>query len=96
MEWKIERPNGYDLYEFESSRLTNIHTHGLIPAAIFGYNEKCSFGMLSFDTTLTDPQITYQIVNIDDGVIHALKLNKKPAYTQETGRNGSKNGAVPG
>jgi alkaline phosphatase D len=74
--WKIERPNGYDLYEFESSRLTNIHTHGLIPAAIFGYNEKCSFGMLWFDTTLTDPQITYQIVNIDDEVIYTLKLNK--------------------
>ena len=74
--WKIERPNGYDLYEFESSRLTNIHTHGLIPAAIFGYNEKCSFGMLSFDTTLTDPQITYQIVNIDNDLIHTLTLKK--------------------
>jgi len=74
--WKIERPNGYDLYEFESSRLTNIHTHGLIPAAIFGYNEKCSFGMLSFDTTLTDPQITYQIINIDNDLIHTLTLKK--------------------
>jgi alkaline phosphatase D len=82
LEWKIERPNGYDLYEFESSRLTNIHTHGLIPAAIFGYNEKCSLGMLWFDTTLTDPQITYQIVNIDDEVIHTLKLNKSVCFRQ--------------
>ena len=74
--WKIERANGYDLYEFESSRLTNIHTHQVMPAALFGYNEKCSFGLLSFDTTLPDPQVTYQIINIDNEVIHTLSLKK--------------------
>lgn len=72
----IERENGYKLYEFESSRLTNIHTHGLIPGAIFGYNEKCSFGMLNFDTTLPDPQLTYEIINIDNELIHTLTLRK--------------------
>jgi len=74
--WKIERPNGYDLYEFESSRLTNIHKHGLMPGALFGYNEKCSFGLLSFDTTAPDPQVTYKIVNIDNEVIHTFSLKK--------------------
>ncbi|MHC4413071.1 MAG: alkaline phosphatase D family protein, partial [Planctomycetota bacterium] len=32
---KIERPNHYPLYEFESSKLTNTHTHTLVPGAIF-------------------------------------------------------------
>lgn len=72
----IERENGYTLYEFESSKLTNIHTHGLIPGAIFGYNKKCSVGLLTFDTTLPDPQITYDIVNIDNDLIHTLTLKK--------------------
>ena len=74
--WKIERANGYALYEFESSKLTNVHTHRLIPAALFGYNEKCSFGLLSFDTGLSDPQVTYQIISIDNEVIHTFSLLK--------------------
>jgi len=74
--WKIERENGYDLYEFESSKLTNIHTHKIMPGALFGYNQKCSFGLLTFDTTKTDPEITYQIINIDNEVIRELSLKK--------------------
>lgn len=74
--WKIERENGYDLYEFESSKLTNIHTHKIMPGALFVYNQKCSFGLLKFDTTKSDPQVTYQINNIDDEVIWKLTLNK--------------------
>jgi alkaline phosphatase D len=74
--WKIERPNGYSLYEFESSRLTNIHTHKIMPGSLFGYNEKCSFGMLQFDTTLPDPQVTYKIINIDKEVIYTFSIKK--------------------
>ena len=74
--WRIERKNGYALYEFESSRLSNIHTHKLIPGALFGYNEKCSFVILSFDTTKPDPEVTHQIINIDDEVIHSFSLKK--------------------
>lgn len=72
--WKIERPDGYDLYEFQSSRLTNVHTHQLMPKALFGYNEKCSFGLLTFDTARPDPEVSYQIVNIDNEVVHSLTL----------------------
>jgi len=74
--WKIERDNGYDLYEFESSRLTNIHTHKIMPGSLFGYNEKCSFGLLTFDTTKEDPAITYQIVNIDDEIVRQISLKR--------------------
>lgn len=73
---KIERPRGYDLVEFQSSRLTNRHTHGVVktPDLLFGYNKECSFGRIDFDTTLEDPLITLTIVNIDGEEIHTTKL----------------------
>ncbi len=74
--WKIERPDGYPLYEFESSRLTNIHTHGIMKGSLFGYNEKCSVGLLTFDTRASDPKLTYDIVNIDDELIHTFTVKK--------------------
>ena len=74
--WRIERDHGYDLYEFESSRLTNIHTHKIMPGSLFGYNEKCSFGLLTFDTTKEDPHMTYQIVNIDNEIIREFSLKR--------------------
>jgi len=74
--WKIERPTGYALYEFESSKLTNVHTHDLMKGRLFGYNEKCSFGLLSFDTTAPDPQVTYRIISIDNEVIYTFSLRK--------------------
>jgi alkaline phosphatase D len=72
--WRIERPEGYALYEFESSRLTNEHVHRVIPESLFGYNEKQSFGLLTFDTTLPDPTVTYQIYSIDDELIYTLEV----------------------
>ncbi|MEX0601592.1 MAG: alkaline phosphatase D family protein, partial [Rhodothermales bacterium] len=63
--WRIEREDGYALYEFESSQLTNVHTHELMDGALFGYNEKNSFGRLTFDTQAEDPTVTYEIVSID-------------------------------
>lgn len=74
--WKIERPDGYPLYEFENARLTNIHYHPTMPGALFSYNAKCVFGQLLFDTTLRDPQVTYRIVTIDDEPVYTLTLSK--------------------
>lgn len=74
--WRIDRPRGYPLYEFESSRLTNIHTHPVLAKSLFGYNQKCSFGLLGFDTTKPDPELTYQIVNIGDELIHTFVVKK--------------------
>ncbi len=72
--WKITRPDAYPLYEFMSSRLTNIHTHKVMEQSMFGYNSKCSFGLLSFDTTLKDPSLTYHIHSIDDEPVHQHTL----------------------
>lgn len=68
--WKIERPNDYTLYEFNSSRLTNQHVHKEMDAAVFSYNKKQSFGTIDIDTTLDDPKITYRIVSIDGEELH--------------------------
>ncbi len=74
--WRIERKDAYPLYEFESSRLTNKHVHKLMPKALFGYNEKQSFGLLSFDTKNTNPTVTYKIVNIDNEIIRSFTLKR--------------------
>ncbi|MFC2084258.1 alkaline phosphatase D family protein [Bacteroidota bacterium] len=72
--WKIERKNGYDFYELMSSRLTNIHTHELMPEAIFGYNEKCSFGVIEFDFSGDDPGLLYKIISIDGEQMGSLEI----------------------
>ena len=63
--WLIERPNGYNFTEFNSSRLTNQHVHPTREAALFSYNAKQSFGLVEFDTTAEDPSVKYTVINID-------------------------------
>ncbi len=72
--WRIDRDDAYPLYDFENARLTNIHTHPVLPGALYGYNETCTFGRLRFDTTLADPLVTYDIVTIDNEVVHSFPL----------------------
>lgn len=73
--WRIERKEGYDFYEFNSSRLTNQHTHGEMEEAIFSYNRLPSFGLVTFDTTATDPTVRYEVVNIDNERVHSLTVS---------------------
>jgi alkaline phosphatase D len=72
--WKIERPAGYDLYEFENAQLTNIHTHDTMPDALFSYNAKNMFGKLTIDTVASDPGVTYEIITIDDEPVHSTTV----------------------
>jgi len=74
--WEIKRDDGYSLYEFSSSRLTNQHFHPLVEYALFGYNEKPSFGMLSFNTKIDDPSVTYDIFSIDGDKINSIILTR--------------------
>jgi alkaline phosphatase D len=74
--WEIKRDEGYSLYEFTSSRLTNQHFHEIMPTSLFGYNEKQSFGLLSFDTKKKDPTLTYDIISIDNEKIYSFTLEK--------------------
>jgi alkaline phosphatase D len=72
-----KRAGGYDLYEFESSRLTNRHTHGVVktPGLVWGYNKTCSFALMRFDTTLDDPQVTFECISIDGDRVHQHELS---------------------
>jgi alkaline phosphatase D len=74
----IRRPNGYDLREFESSRLTNRHTHGVVktPGLIYGYNKTCSVAMMAFDTTADDPTVEFRIVDIEGTVQYCMALRR--------------------
>lgn len=70
------REKGYDLYEFESSRLTNRHTHGVVktPGLIWGHSATCSFGLMRFDTTGDRPKVMFECVTIDGEVMHRHEL----------------------
>ena len=72
-----KRPDGYDLYEFESSRLTNRHTHGVVktPGLMWGYNKTCSVGLMRFDTTGKAPRVRFECVTIDGEVVHRHTLS---------------------
>ncbi len=91
--WKVSLPNSYTTYDLMSSRLTNVHTHKLMDGSIFGYNKKCSFGTLEFDTTTDDPFVTYSIKNIDNEEIHRMTIFKsqldfeKEKVNNKRGRN---------
>ncbi len=73
---KTERPDGCDFFEFESSRLTNRHTHGVVktPGLIWGYNKTCSFALMRFDTLGDSPSVTFECISIDGDVIHRHTL----------------------
>jgi alkaline phosphatase D len=73
---KTTREDGYDFYEFESSRLTNRHYHPVVPTPglVWGYNKTCSFALMQFDTTANDPQVTFQCVTIDGDTKHRFEL----------------------
>ena len=72
--WAIQRDSGYAFHDLLSGQLTNIHTHPEEPGALFSYNLKDSFGLLTFDTAREDPQATYQIYSIDDELIETLVI----------------------
>jgi len=66
----------YPLYEYQSSRLTNQHVHGLIKHSLFGYNAKQSFGRVDFNLEAKDPTVKYTIINIDGKAIHSLEVKR--------------------
>ncbi len=74
------REAGYDLYEFESSKLTNRHTHAVVktPGFVWGYNKTCSYGRMTIDTTVADPTIKCNAVTIDGEEVftHTIRLSE--------------------
>ena len=77
---RIDRENGYALYDFMSAIPTNYHTHPIVdgPGHLFGHNADNTFGMLRFDTTAEDPAVAFEILDIDGQSIwkHELRLSQ--------------------
>jgi alkaline phosphatase D len=71
---RIERPNGYTLYDWESCRLTNQIVHPVEPGALYGYNAKQCFGLLTFDTKKPDPTATFDAYSIDNEKVFSMTL----------------------
>lgn len=73
------RDNGYDLYEFESSKLTNRHTHPVVktPGLVWGHSKTCSYALMKFNTKAADPIVRFEAITIDGEVLHThdLKLS---------------------
>ncbi len=74
--YEIQRPKGYTIYEFETSKLTNDHTHNTKKEALFSYNKGNFFGSLSFNLDLDDPQVTFRCITIDGKEVYALPLKR--------------------
>ena len=73
--WKNKRPGmAYPIYEFMSSRLTNVHSHKIIDGCLFGYNAKPSFGEVLFDFTGQDPVAVYTAYSIDNENVGSVKI----------------------
>ncbi len=88
--YKIKRPNGYDLYEFETSKLTNNHTHATKKEALFSYNKGNFFGLIDFDLTKQDPAITFRCITMDDEEVYSLTLKHSRLTHRGKGGEASK------
>lgn len=80
--YRIDRPNGYPLYEFESSKLTNNHTHPTKKSALFSYNEGNFFAKLRFDMTQADPTVTFSCITLENKTIHELEVKRSALEKQ--------------
>ncbi|MFK7740793.1 MAG: alkaline phosphatase [Planctomycetota bacterium] len=64
---RTARSVGYDVVEWTSSKLTNRHTHKVVPGAglVKGFNRQCSFALMHFDTTQEVPTVRLECVALD-------------------------------
>lgn len=74
--WVNKRKGAYDLHEFESGYLTNVHTHPANPEAVFSYNGKNTFGLMKFDTTKADPEIVCQYWTLTGDIVYTQTLKR--------------------
>ncbi len=72
--WELEWDGPYPIYEFLSSRLTNMHFHDTVPGAIYSYNDPQAFGILNFDTSPEVPEVLYEIVNLHGEKVYEEKF----------------------
>jgi alkaline phosphatase D len=78
--FRIPRPGGFEFYEFEAGSLGGrtgpSPTDPEWTTQFYGISGKYAFGEFTIDATLSDPEVTFRLIQDDGTLIHELKLTR--------------------
>ena len=78
--FRIPRPSGFNFYEFETASLGG--RVGPLPiraeweTQLYGISGEYAFGEFSFDTTLSDPEVTFRLIHENGSVLYEITLKR--------------------
>ena len=76
----IPRKSGFQFYEFEAAslgaRVGPAATKPIWNTQLYGIDGKFAFGEFTFDTKMTDPEVTFRLIHEDGTVLYSLKLKR--------------------
>jgi len=78
--FKIPRPSGFNFYEFGAASLGG--RVGPLPiradwdTQLYGISGEYAFGEFSFDTTLSDPEVTFRLIHENGVVLYEITLKR--------------------
>jgi alkaline phosphatase D len=78
----IPRPSGFTFYEFEAGSLGGVPGPDAMAKdttnQLFGYHgtDAIAFGEFSFDTTLSDPEVTFRLIHENGTILYEITLKK--------------------
>jgi alkaline phosphatase D len=78
----IPRPSGFAFYEFEAGSLGGVPGPDAMAKdttnQLFGYHgtDAIAFGEFSFDTTLSDPEVTFRLIHENGVVLYKITLKR--------------------
>ncbi len=78
--FRIPRPSGFSFYEFETASLGGRRGPAVTDPSwdtqLYGYADIFAFGEFSFNTTLSDPQVTFRLIEENGKELYAITLTK--------------------
>jgi len=78
--FRIPRPSGYEYYEFETASLGKRSgppvTDPSWTTQLYGYANKYAFGEFEFDTTKSDPEVTFRLIEEDNVELYSITLKR--------------------
>jgi alkaline phosphatase D len=78
--FRIPRPSGYEYYEFEPASLGKRSgppvTDSSWTTQLYGYANKYAFGEFEFDTTKSDPEVTFRLTEEDNAELYSITLKR--------------------
>jgi alkaline phosphatase D len=87
--FRIPRPSGFNFYEFTPASLGGRSQGSNWPATrpdwdtqLFGFSGVYAFGEFSFNTGLTDPEVTFRLIRDDGEVLYETTLKRSELTPQ--------------